>query len=172
MEIENSVIEFLISKHELGKLNNIASQEIYKKFKVADIELDLILRKLEAKGIIDRKKYRRLMCLTLTGLDIKENGGWIKHLEMEKENRKNETNKTSTIIAENYIGGDNYGIQSSKSDFTAPITINAKQKPSINPEIKSSVQNFFSNPWVLLISGIAIEEITLGKIYKFIISII
>ncbi len=79
---------------------------------------------------------------------------------------------SDTIIAENFIVGDNYGIQSSKSDFTAPTTINAKQNPSINPEIKSSVQIFFSNPWVLLISGIAIEEVTLGKIYKYIISII
>jgi hypothetical protein len=56
--------------------------------------------------------------------------------------------------------------------FESPNNIKTKDAPSNNPEIKSSLQKFFSNSWVLLISGIAIEEITLGKIYKFIISLI
>ena len=54
----------------------------------------------------------------------------------------------------------------------SPISIKTKEAPKSKPEIKSLVQKIFSNPWVLLVCGIAIEEITLGKIYKYIIELL
>ncbi len=159
-ETKEKFIELVLKK--APKINNFCIHKIVDKLELNEIE---------------KKQFKHLNLdirseLVNSGLaEIVVKGGT--DIRLTKSGRNYFDKKHSeTIIAENYIGGDNYGIQSSKSDFTAPITINAKQKPSINPEIKSSVQKFFSNPWVLLISGITIEEITLGKIYKFIISIV
>lgn len=55
--------------------------------------------------------------------------------------------------------------------FKSPNSIKTKAAPSIIPETKSLVQKIFSNPWILTFAGIAVEEITLGKIYKYIISL-
>lgn len=92
---------------------------------------------LDKKGLIDLESGKMYRCeLTEFGNKIVISGGWIKHLEMEKESRINEINKTSTIIAENYIGGDNYGIQSSKNFSKSPITNNTTANP--NNELKTN----------------------------------
>ena len=83
-KIEDKVIDFLISTLNFDKLENITSQVIFKKFGIAEIEFDIIINKLEVNDIIDRKKYRRLMCLTKKGFEIKNNGGWLINLESEK----------------------------------------------------------------------------------------
>ncbi|MEL1253983.1 hypothetical protein AAEO57_09360 [Flavobacterium sp. DGU38] len=75
--------------------------------------------------------------------------------------------KSITNNFNNY--GVNNGVQSLDSNFSnSPIKNKVITEPNIKPDKKSSVQKLLSNPWVLLISGIAIEEITLGKIYKLI----
>lgn len=73
----------------------------------------------------------------------------------------------------NHFNNSNIGQFNQDSEFfESPNSIKTKAEPSKSPEIKSSLKKFFSNSWVLLISGITIEEITLGKIYKFIVSLI
>ena len=66
---------------------------------------------LDKKGLIDLEPGKEFRCeLTKLGRDIFIGVGWIKYSEMEKENNIKESNKTSTtIITENYIGGDNHG---------------------------------------------------------------
>lgn len=174
-EIENFANLILINcpKYEMFSLDGVVNELNLNKtkdrqFNVIYLEITNLLKEYEfIKHVPNTSGYFKL---SKNGKIAKEKGGYFKYIEFI--NNKELESVKQTIIAENYIGGDNLGFQSSKSDFTAPITINAKQNPSIKPDKKSSLQNFFSNPWLLLISGIAIEEITIGKLYKFIISII
>ncbi|MFE3869595.1 hypothetical protein ACFX5E_16165 [Flavobacterium sp. LS2P90] len=153
-------IEFVLKK--APKINSFCIHKIVDKLELNEIEKKQFKHlNLDIRSDLVNSKLAEIAVKGGTDIRLTETG----RNYFDKKH-------SDTIIAENFIIGDNYGIQSSKSDFTAPITINAKQNPSINPEIKSSVQKFFSNPWVLLISGIAIEEVTIGKIYKFIISIV
>ena len=69
---------------------------------------------------------------------------------------------------DNIIGGDNLGIQSSKSDFNKPTIKNTTEIPNNKPDKKASLKKFFSNPWFIGISFIIIEELTLGRIWEFI----
>jgi hypothetical protein len=119
---------------------------------------------LAKEGLIDLEPGKMYRCeLTKFGRDIVIGDGWIKNLEMEKENRLKENIKTSTIIAENYIGGDNHGIQSSKSDFINPEIHNASKTIASNPPKRSFLE---IASWVfgIVVAIIAIYEFILKKL--------
>ena len=78
----------------------------------------------------------------------------------------------SKIIAETYVNGVINGIYLSRSELKNATIKQQNVMPSNTPETKSSVQKILSNPWVLLVSGIAIEEVTLGRIYKYIFQLL
>lgn len=99
---------------------------------------------LDKKGLIDLEPGKKFRCeLTEFGKKIVINGGWINYLEMEKENILKEANKISTIIAENYIAGDNYGNQSSNSFSNNPTTINTIANPSNELKKNSVILKFW-----------------------------
>lgn len=58
------------------------------------------------------------------------------------------------------------------TDFRKPITINVNAAPNNNPDKKSFVKKLFSNVWFISISLLILEEITLGRIWKWICSFI
>jgi hypothetical protein len=76
--------------------------------------------------------------LTEKGIQAKELGGYFKYIEFIKN--KELESKTSNIIAENYIVGNNYGIQSSKSDFKSPITQTINPTTHKHPNTKSVLE--------------------------------
>ena len=78
-------------------------------------------------------------------------------------------NEKGTII-KNDFRGSTIGQFNQESDFLQS-TNNIETNSNPNKKVKSSLKTFLYNPWILLISGIAIEEITLGRIYKYIISL-
>ena len=102
---------------------------------------------LEKKGLIDLEPNQKYRCeLTEFGNKIFINGGWIKHLEMEKENLSNEKIKNSTIIAEKYISGDNYENISSQNlniNSNNPITNNTIANPSNELKANSIMLKFW-----------------------------
>ncbi|MFT6689452.1 MAG: hypothetical protein ACJAX7_002486 [Saprospiraceae bacterium] len=65
-----------------------------------------------------------------------------------------------TIIAENYIGGNNHGIQSSKSDFIDPEIHNASKAIANIPPKRSFIE---ITSWVFRIA------VAIIAIYKFIL---
>lgn len=107
-------------------------------------------------------QYEGFFDLTAKGISAKEKGGYFKYLEFIE---KKELEKVKpTIIADNYIGGDNHGIQSSRSELKKIKTI---QK--IHPQPKEIKQNpiisFLSKCWwqiliplTIVIIGILIEK--------------
>lgn len=93
--------------------------------------------------------------LTEKGILAKSKGGHFKYLEFIE---KRESEKTKpTIIAENYIGGDNHGIQASKSSIHKPKIHNVKN----NNQQKTSLLEKVS--WIIGIVG------GLILIYEFLI---
>jgi|TARA_R110002072_G_scaffold298877_1_gene473480 hypothetical protein len=77
-------------------------------------------------------------------------------------------NTTENIFNGNFNG--NF-IQDSLLD-KSPIKNKVNEQPSIKPEQKSLVKKIFSSSWTLLFVGILIEELTLGKIWEYICSLI
>lgn len=82
-------------------------------------------------------------------------------------------NNQKPFSNQNIIIGDNYGFQSSESDLRKAAINKTKAAPIIKPDKKSSLQNissFLKHPLVVASLIIIIEEITLGRIWKFIYS--
>jgi len=130
-----------------------------------------VLALLKLKKIIENENgYGGIFKLTKEGYKAKELGGYFKYVKYMK-NKEGKKDKP-TIITETYIDGDINGIYLSRNELKNATIKEQKVIPSNNPETKSSVQKIFSNPWVLLISGIAIEEVTFGRIYKYIIGLL
>ncbi|MDI6050162.1 hypothetical protein QLS31_10005 [Flavobacterium sp. XS2P24] len=74
--------------------------------------------------------------LTEKGILAKSKGGYFKYLEFIE--KKELERIKPTIIAENYIAGNNHGIQSSKSNFIKPVIQNANKITKTKPPKKSS----------------------------------
>ena len=127
--------------------NNLKKSEIFAKI-------------LEDKRLITFEPKQRFRCdLTEFGRDIIINGGWIKYLETEKtELIENQT--TSNISIQNYIGGNNHGIQSSKRAFKSPITQTMKPTAPKEPITKSVLE---------IVSWIAGIIATIIVVYEFVI---
>jgi hypothetical protein len=107
-------------------------------------------------------KENDLFELTEKGIQAKELGGYFKYIESIK-NKELESKKLN-IIAENYISGNNYGIQSSRSDFIKP-TIQNDNKITESKPAKRSLLEIAS--WVLgsIIAIIGIYEFIIKKIF-------
>jgi hypothetical protein len=79
--------------------------------------------------------------LTDKGILAKEKGG---HLKYKKFINDKELEKLKPkIIAENYIGGDNYGTQSSNNFSNSPITNNTIANPNIDRKANSLILKFW-----------------------------
>ncbi|MDI5888649.1 hypothetical protein [Flavobacterium yafengii] len=142
-----------INKHkDVYKLELIGNDK-----KILEEEICLALfEKLYSEFLINTNSYGKIHLLS-RAYDIINYGGWIKYLEIEKENQLKENKKSSNILIENYIGGNNHGIQSSKSDFIKPTIQNVNKIT----ETKASKKSFFEiASWVLggIAAGIAIYE--------------
>jgi len=89
---------------------------------------------------------------------ISEYGGWIKYLK--KQEFKSKTNLKSTY---NDLRGANIGMLNQDSHLEkSPIDIKVKAEPNSNPPTKSSLQKFFSNPYIIGSILLIIEEIAIG----------
>ncbi|WP_395049751.1 hypothetical protein [Flavobacterium sp.] len=135
-----------------------------KEFNIPIKDIDTIIRYLEGKGYLNILiPNTNSIKLTSKGLEMK-NGGWFKYLESDKESKSKKSEKTTNIsIKGNYIGGDNHGIQSSKSDFINPEIHNASKTIASNPPKRSFLE---IASWVfgIVVAIIAIYEFILKKL--------
>lgn len=101
--------------------------------------------------------------LTDIGKIAKKKGGHFKY-DKYIENKDLDNNKVDIKI-DNFIGGDNYGIQSSKSDFKSPIKQKTVHKTDNKPNKKSWIE---ITAWVvgIIIGLISIYEIIIKKLIE------
>lgn len=85
--------------------------------------------------------------LTEKGKAAKKKGGHSKY-EGYIDKKDLDSNNVNIKI-DNLISGDNYGIQSSKTNFNKPINIKTNEISSKKSEKESSLKKVFSNPWVI-----------------------
>lgn len=114
----------------------------------------------DAIEIFGRKKHifdvydGHLLKLSDKGIELKDFGkGYLKFINKES------LNNHTTL---NYISGDNYGIQSSDGVFKNPTIKQTKEAPISKPPKKSLLKKIYSDPWVIGIGLIIIEEIFIG----------
>ena len=143
----NNAINMLFEKHIFPNEN-----ERYECFEFFD-KLVSLGYKLKYFNLLN-KEYE-WFTLTEQGIEAKKHGGYFKYIDFIK-NKQLETTKP-TIIAENYIGGNNHGIQSSNNFSNIPNISNTTANPSNEFKIKSIMLKF----WTLtsenkLISGLLI----------------
>ncbi len=117
-----------------------------------------------AKILNQNTNYPKIECNYSTDCFI-ENGGFKEYYKLKRQ--KELENKKPNVIAENYIGGDNYGNQSSNSFSNNPSTINTIANPSNELKTNSVMLKF----WKLtsenkLISGLLLV-IILWAIKKY-----
>lgn len=144
----NSSMNILHEKY----LNPITEEEREEYFSITDGIVNLGVKLGYFKYISKETEWFEL---TEKGILVKSKGGHFKYLDFI-EKRELERTKT-TIIAENYIGGNNHGIQTSKSKIHRPIIQNDK---SVNKQ-KTSILEKLS--WIVGIVG------GLILIYEFVI---
>ena len=171
-EIENFADLILIHcpKFEMFSMDGVINElnlgrEKDRQFNVICLEITNLLQ--EYKFIEHALNTSGYFKLAKNGKIAKSKGGYFKYFEFMK-NKELE----SKIIAETYVNGDINGIYLSRSELKNATIKQQNVMPSNTPETKSSVQKILSNPWVLLVSGIAIEEVTLGRIYKYIFQLL
>ena len=123
-EADNSK-NILYEKH----LNPISNEEREEYFEICDKVVSLGVKLGYIKYI--SKEYEWFE-LTEKGITAKSKGGYFKYLKFI-ENKELEKIKP-TIIAENYIGGDNHGTQSLKN-------LKTEIKQIIHPKTKEKQQN-------------------------------
>lgn len=126
-------LEIIIEKSEISEpnssknilhekyLNPVTEQEREEYFSITDGIVNLGVKLGYFKYISKETDWFEL---TEKGILARSKGGHFKYLEFI-EKRDSEKNKP-TIIAENYIGGNNHGIQASKSNFHDPKIQNTK----------------------------------------------
>lgn len=103
------------------------------------------------------KDYQKLWIDNYTDRFIK-NGGFEKYYRLKKE-RMTENNKPN-VIAENYIGGDNYGTQSSNNAF---------KSPTIETNVKTTPKEPHKKSWIEIVSWIITIVVGITIIYEFFI---
>lgn len=99
--------------------------------------------------------------LTEKGILAKSKGGHLKYIDFIE---KSELEKIKpTIVAENYIGGNNHRIQSSKTEFISPEIQNASKTTASNPPKRSFIE---IASWIfgIVVAIIAIYEFILKKL--------
>ena len=158
--IESEIAEADNSKNILHEkyLNPISKEEMDEYFEICEKVVSLGVKLGYMKYI--SKEYDWFE-LTEKGISAKEKGGYFKYLVFIE---KKELEKIKpTIIAENYIGGNNLGIQSSKSDFINPAIQNANKIIPHKPPKRSFLE---IASWVfgIVVAIIAIYEFIFKKL--------
>jgi len=77
-------------------------------------------------------------------------------------------NGDKNISYNNFEGNFNGNFIQDSSLKKSPIKNKVNAQPKIKPEQKSFVKKIFSSPWTILFASLILEEITLGKLWKFI----
>ena len=117
--------------------------------------------------ILPLKKER--VEISRKGSEVSENEGWLKFLESEKENKKEDNNLNIT----NNFNNSTIGQINQDSDFsTSPININVNATPTKNQ--KKSILEIISNNKLLssLMVAIVIYILNLNRVNDFINNII
>lgn len=97
-----------------------------------------------------------------------DSGGYTKLFnDRETNSLKENTKSTTNIFKDSTIGQVNQNSNFSNS----PNKIKTAAAPRSNPDRKSSLRKIFSSPWTIAFAVLLIEELTLSKIYKYIISL-
>ena len=122
----------------------------------------------EYKNIFEFKKNSKLF------LDITKQLKDEKYIKPKPYTRAIVSNKQYYIgkrkpLYKITLNGKNYF--NSLKLLSSPIIKNVKEAPINKPDKKSSVKKFFSNPYIIGFILISIEELTLGNIWKIIISL-
>ena len=136
------------------------SLDISEKEKIVFKDLIFDIRKhLVSNGIAEMYGSRKIT-LTEKGRDI-----------------KNGTEKIFGTIINNSFSNSTIGTVIQESDlYNSPITNEVNPEPNIKPDKKSSVKKILdsltNNKLVILIISLVVEEITFGKIWKFISDLI
>jgi hypothetical protein len=144
----NSSMNILHEKY----LNPITEEERNEYFSITDGIVSLGVKLGYFKYISKETEWYNL---TEKGILAKSKGGHFKYVDFIE---RNELEKIKpTIIAENYIGGNNHGIQSSKKNSHNPINISTNPNPITELKANSIMLKF----WKLisenkLISGLLI----------------
>jgi hypothetical protein len=128
--LESDIAESNSSKNILHEkyLNPISSEEREEYFEICDGVISLGVKLGFFKYISKESDWYDL---TEKGILAKSKGGYLKFVEY-LEKKESESVK-ATIIAENYIGGNNHGVQASKSNIHKPriqYSTNSKEKTS------------------------------------------
>ncbi|MDK2772130.1 MAG: hypothetical protein KYX68_07910 [Flavobacterium sp.] len=143
VEIENFADLIIIncSKFEIFCLNEIVSKlnldsNKERQFNSIILETTNLLKEYDLINVVPNTSgYFKL---SPNGLLAKEKGGYFKYVEFIKN--KELESKTSNVIVENYIAGDNYGIQSSRSDFIKPAIQNDNKINETKPPKRSLLE--------------------------------
>jgi hypothetical protein len=100
--------------------------------------------------------------LTEKGISAKEKGGYFKYIDFIE--KKELERIKPTIIAENYIGGNNHGIQSSFNNLKN-VDIKQNIQPKANENKHNAITSFLSKFWwqilvplTIVVIGILIEK--------------
>ena len=163
-------LDVLIFDSKISELNN-CPQILYDKYIRSNSKNDryddllfcdkIFILGLNLGFIKSHNSEKEWFELTEKGISAKSKGGYFKYLEFI-ENKELDKIKP-TIIAENYISGDNHGIQSSRSDFIKPAIKNASKITETKPPKKSFLE---IASWVFggIAAIIAIYEFVIKKI--------
>ncbi len=121
----------------------------YKKFKLHELKRVLNLSKRE-KAIFS--ELSRDMRVYLVENNLAKQTERLKLLLIEKEN---------SVMIDNSITnyGDNYGIQSSSSQFEKSVNINTNYTSSNVSKQKPLVTRFFNNSWLVMIFSLLIGAV-------------
>lgn len=118
---------------------------------------DSLGRIMEERGLV--KKNGQFYELKNKGIEIVENGGYLKHRHTEKGSINNQ-HVTNTLN----FNGNNYGNVGQDSLFeNIPININTNETPSKKPVKKSRLITILSNPWLITLFGAIFTAILNGK---------
>jgi len=167
-EIENFANLILINcpKFEMFSLNEIIDKlnlDKTKERQFNSLNLEVISLLKECDLIKHVENTSGFFKLSQNGLLAKDKGGYFKYVEFIK-NKELESN-SKNVYTENYIAGDNYGIQSSRSDFIKPL-IQTKNKITETKPAKRSLLEIFSWVFGVIASIIAIYEFIIKKIFS------
>ena len=154
-ETKEKFIELVLKK--APKINSFCIHKIANELELNDIE----------KRQFSNLKYEIRNELILGGLAIliKPNQNDLILTEKGKNYFEKKTNNPIMLTQniDQYIGGDNYGIQSSKSDLKSPITQNINPTKAKEP-IKKSALEILS--WIcgIIATAIVVYEFIIKKI--------
>ncbi len=157
-------------EYVLTELNNIKNGGFITVTKPLDDKVRIINRvvlRLSNLGVLKQEGWKYLVSKPKhlsKVIELKSIDKYLKWIESKDDSPKIELN------IENFIGRDNLGIQSSDSHFKNPKIKNVKEAPNNNPDKKSSLKKFFSNPYVIGSILLIAEEIKFGWIIEYISS--